>query len=124
MHEEGDQYSSHHDPKNFSTVEETLIMPDKWETLNIWLPFRLIAVGLTKETYETNAWVNNKCLKLELLRLHRIKCIICLNMQLFGRLRTQATKENTRHLFQDLGKLSKESRIEEDKPISKTLEKY
>lgn len=45
-------------------------------------------------------------------------------MQLFGRLRTQATKENTRNQFQDLGKLSKESRIEEDKPISKTLEKF
>lgn len=44
-------------------------------------------------------------------------------MQLFGKLETQATKENIRNMFHGIGKLSKENRIEEEKPISKTLEK-
>lgn len=45
-------------------------------------------------------------------------------MQLFGKLGTQATKENIRNQFQGLEKLSKENRIEQEKPISKSLEKF
>lgn len=45
-------------------------------------------------------------------------------MQLFGKQETEATKENIKYVFHDIGKLSKENRIEEEKPISKTLEKF
>lgn len=45
-------------------------------------------------------------------------------MQLFGKQETEATKENIIYVFHGIGKLSKENRIEEEKPISKTLEKF
>lgn len=45
-------------------------------------------------------------------------------MQLFGKQETEATKENIRYVFHGTGKFSKENRIEEEQPISKTLEKF